>query len=52
MPELGQYGGFILASYAATGVILGAMIGGSLLGWRKAKTRLAALEAAREGTRR
>lgn len=45
MSVLGQYGGYILASYAAAGLVLGAMITASLVGWRSAKARLAALEA-------
>jgi heme exporter protein CcmD len=45
MPELGQYGGFILASYVFAGLVLGFMIGGSVLALRSAKARLGALES-------
>ncbi|MFN3483283.1 MAG: heme exporter protein CcmD [Rhabdaerophilum calidifontis] len=43
----GSHAGFILAAYGATALILAAMIGASLLDWRSARRRLAALEAGR-----
>ncbi len=48
MIDLGPHGGYILASYAATGLILGWMVLGSLLANRAARRRLVTLEA--EGT--
>lgn len=45
MPEFGPYGGYILASYAVAGLVLGAMIIASVLHWRSATARLGALEA-------
>lgn len=41
---LGPHGGFILASYAAAALILGAMIGFSLLAHRSAARALAEIE--------
>jgi len=40
----GPHGAYILASYAAAGIILGALILGSLLAHSSARKRLAALE--------
>jgi heme exporter protein CcmD len=48
MIDLGPHGSYILASYAAAGIILGWMIVTSLLANRSAARRLATMEA-REG---
>lgn len=45
MIELGPHGGYILAAYAVAAIVLGWMIGASLLANRSAARRLAALEA-------
>jgi heme exporter protein D len=45
MIDLGVHAGYIIASYGVAVVILGGMILGSLLGYRAAAKRLAALEA-------
>ena len=48
MVDLGPHGSYILASYAAAGIIFAWMILSSLLASRSAARRLAAMEA-REG---
>jgi heme exporter protein CcmD len=44
MFELGRHGGYILASYAAAIVIIGALVAQTVAGYRSAKTRLGAAE--------
>jgi heme exporter protein CcmD len=44
MIELGRHGGFILASYGAAVVILGALIALTVLRFRAARRRLQGLE--------
>ncbi|MCA3595748.1 MAG: heme exporter protein CcmD [Methylobacterium sp.] len=44
----GQYFGFIASAYAAAILVLGAMIGGAVLRYRSARTRLARAEGLRE----
>jgi heme exporter protein CcmD len=46
MIELGRHGGYILASYAAAAVIFGAIIVQTILAFRQARRRLAALDRA------
>ncbi|MBN8994160.1 MAG: heme exporter protein CcmD [Rhizobiales bacterium] len=50
MPELSYHGGFILAAYAVTAVVLAGMLLWMLLDGRAQKRRLAELEA--RGVRR
>ncbi|MBN9009906.1 MAG: heme exporter protein CcmD [Rhizobiales bacterium] len=50
MPELSYHGGFILAAYAVTAVVLAGMLLWMLLDGRAQKRRLAELEAS--GVRR
>jgi heme exporter protein CcmD len=38
--ELGRHGGYILASYAAALVIMGALVVQTIAGYRRAKARL------------
>lgn len=45
MLELGRHGGFILVSYAVAVVVLGGLLLGTILRYRAARRRLAALEA-------
>jgi heme exporter protein CcmD len=45
MGELGRHAGYILASYAAAAVILGALIVQSLAAHRRAKARLGAADS-------
>jgi heme exporter protein D len=45
--DLGRHAGFIIASYAATALILGGLGAFILLDYRAAKARLAALDAGR-----
>lgn len=45
MIDLGPYSLYILASYAVTGLVLGVMIGSSVLGARAARRRLARAES-------
>ena len=49
--KLGPYAPYIVSSYAVAGIILGAMILGSLAKAAKVKARLAALEARGLGLR-
>jgi heme exporter protein CcmD len=42
MPELGRHGGYILASYAVTVLIIGALIALTVISYRRAQTRLRA----------
>ena len=44
----GPYFGFIAGSYAAAILVLGAMIGGAVLRYRSARTRLARAEGLRD----
>ena len=46
MPNLGPHAGFILFAFGATFIVLAAMVGGSILSLRQAKTRLASAERA------
>lgn len=49
MPDLGKYGETILTAYAATIILLAAIIVVSLVRSRKIKRQLAELEARRNG---
>jgi heme exporter protein CcmD len=42
MFELGRHGGYIIASYAATAVIIGALIAMTVMSYRRAQARLRA----------
>jgi heme exporter protein D len=48
MIDLGPHAAYIIASFAATGLILGWMIVGSILALSGARRRLARLEKGRE----
>jgi len=49
MPDLGKYGDTILAAYAATIILVAAIVVVSLIRSRKVKRQLAELEARRNG---
>ena len=46
-PDLGDYAGTVLLSYAASLALLAFITGWSFLRWRRVKAQLAALEAQR-----
>ena len=51
MIDLGQHWEFIAAAYAGTLVVIGALIGWTVISARSAKARVAMLEAARQARR-
>jgi heme exporter protein CcmD len=42
MFELGRHGGYILASYAATAIIIGGLVAVTVMSYRRAQSRLRA----------
>jgi heme exporter protein CcmD len=48
MIELGRHGGFILASYAVAIIVLGFLALATLSRYRRARERLAAMDAAED----